>query len=147
MKRENTHVPKTRPEKDYYARYIKTQDYEPTVDETLKFPSTDDDKKDFSNQKSKKKRKTSFQQKVIDHFEENWIKWLGGLIITILLWLMFDSKISIAGIDFKVGRIQEDVKELKQTDKETNDRLQRQELDIRENQIKIEGIEKDNSKK
>jgi hypothetical protein len=142
MKRDNSHIAKSRPEKDYYAKYIKTQDYEPTVDETLKFPSTDDDKKDFSNQKSKKKRKATFQQKLQDHFEENWLKWVVGFVATILIWLMFDSKSSIGVLDIKVGRVQDDIKELKTVDKETNKRLQDQELNLRENKIRIENIEK-----
>ncbi|MFA6925298.1 MAG: hypothetical protein WC223_13715 [Bacteroidales bacterium] len=145
MRKANSHISKTKPEKDYYTKYIKTQDYEPTVDETLKFSETDDDKKDFSNQKSKKKRKPKLQQQIYEHFEENWIKWASGLIIALLVWLMFDSKLSISGINYKVDRIQDDVKELKQTDKETNQHIQQQDLNIKENQIKIENLEKNNS--
>ena len=144
MRKERTHVSKTIPERDYYSKYIKSKDYEPTVDETLHFPSTDDDKKDFSNQKTNKKRKVSLQQQLSDHFEENWIKWVGGVIACVLLWLMFDSKLSINGIEYKVSSMQDDIKELKQTNKETNEHLQKQDLNIREHQVRIETLQKGN---
>lgn len=142
MRKNNSHVSKSRPERDYYSKYIKSQDYEPTVDETLKFPSTDDDKKDFSNSKTRKRRKLTFQQQFSDHLNENWPKWIGGSIVAILLWLMFDSKIAINGINYNVNTLKEDIQEMKQTDKETNEHLQKQDLNIRENQIRIESLQK-----
>ncbi len=146
MRKNNSHVSKTKPERDYYSKYIKSQDYEPTIDETLKFPSTDDDKKDFSNSRTRKKRKPTFQQQLSDHWHENWPKWIGGGIVAILFWLMFDSKIEINSINYNVNDIKEDIQDMKKVDKETNEHLQNQDLNIRENQIRIENIQKSNKK-
>ena len=55
---------------------------------------------------------------------------------------MFDSKIAINGINYNVNTLKEDIQEMKQTDKETNEHLQKQDLNIRENQIRIESLQK-----
>jgi len=99
MKKRGTYNGKTRQAKDYYAKTIKNQDYEPTVDETINFPETDDVEKDFSLPKSTKKRKPKFKQVIIDHFNENWLYWVVGIICIVIFFYMVDAKVDIKGID------------------------------------------------
>lgn len=101
---------------------------EPTVDETIIFPETDDNKRDFSLPKSSNKRKISIKQKLSDHFYENWVNWLVGAVAMILIFLMIDSKVDIKGIETNVDNIKEDMKDVKETQKEINNKVHDQDL-------------------
>lgn len=142
MTQRKTHIGKSSYEKDYYSRQIKNLDYEPTIDETINFPETESAKRDYSIPKSTKKRKPKLKQKIIDHIEENWIKWAIGFAALVLLYFFVDSKVDIKGIDTKVDVIKEDVKELKQNQKENVEKFHQQDMKIQENKLHIEEIDK-----
>jgi len=141
MTQRKGHMGKSKMERDYYSRFIKNLDYEPTIDETIKFPETDDTKRDFSLPKSSDKRKVSLKQKLSDHFEENWIRWVIGAFVVLLIFLMYDSKVDIKGIETNVDNIKEDMKDVKGSQKEIQNKLHEQDLKIQENKIKLESIE------
>lgn len=146
MTQRKSHTGKTKFEKDYYSRIIKNLDYEPTVDETIKFPESDDSKKDFSVAKSSSKRKISLKEKLSYHFEENWLHWVIGVVAAVLLFLMVNSKVDIKGIETNVENIKEDVEEVKGSQKEINDKLHKQDMKIQENQLRIESLSKNDAK-
>ena len=146
MRKTHNHTTKSKIEREYYAKALKDLDYEPTVDETIKFPETDDRKRDFSLPKSPHRRKISFKQKVSDHFEENWIKWLLTGACVVIFFLMIDSKTHIASINTKVDTIKEDVTELKKTEKENLERFHKHELELQEVKFKMEVLEKKDEK-
>lgn len=138
MTQRKGHTGKSKVEKDYYSRFIKNLDYEPTVDETIKFPETDDTKRDFSLPKSSEKRKVRLTQKISDHFNDNWLHWIIGAVAMILIFLMVDSKVDIKGIETNVDNIKDEVKDIKDSQKEIRNKLHDQDLQIQENKIRIE---------
>lgn len=142
MTQRKTHTGKSKYEKDYYSRQIKNLDYEPTVDETINFPETESAKRDYSVPKSSVKRKPKIKQQIIDHFEENWLKWVVGFVALFLLYFLVDSKVDIKGIDTKVDIIKEDVNELKQNQRDNVEKIHQQDMKIQENKFHIEEIDK-----
>lgn len=147
MTQRKSHIGKSKFQKDYYSRQIKSLDYEPTIDETINFSETESSKRDYSVPKSTKKRKQKFKQQLIDHFEDNWLKWVIGFVTLFLLFFLVDSKVDIKGIDTKVDVIKEDVNELKQNQKENVEKLHQQDMKTQENKLRIEELEKSKQNK
>ena len=145
MRKTSQHAGKSRAEKEYYSKALKHIDYEPTVDETMKFPETDDAARDYSTPTSTHRRKTPIKQQIIDHFEENWIKWVIVGASIVIFYLMVDSKIAISTIGTKVDVIKEDVSELKKAEKDNQKRFHQQDLQIQEARLRIDAFEKQGS--
>ena len=142
MRQSTSHKIKSRAEREYYAKALKNLDYEPTVDDTLDFPETDDKDRDYSIPTSPHRRKkTSMKQKLIEHFEDNWIKWVFAGVGTIIFFFMIDSKVDITRIDTKVEIMSEDVIDLKKSDKENLERFHKHELELQKANLKIESLE------
>ena len=141
MRNPSGHAGKSKSAREYYTKAIKHLDYEPTLDESLKFPESDDTQRDYSVQKSPKRRKPTIKQQFLDHWEENWVRWLIAGVGIVLLYLMVDSKIAITAINGKVDNIKEEVTELKQVNKSNQDRFQQQELKLQEQHFRISSIE------
>lgn len=145
MRKTSQHTGKSKAEREYYSKSLKHLDYQPTVDETMKFPETDDSARDYSVPTSTHRRKTTIKQQIIDHFEENWIKWVFVGVSIVIFYLMVDSKISISTIGTKVEVIKEDVSELKKAEKDNVERFHKQDLQILEARMRIDAFEKQGS--
>lgn len=141
MRNIGKHVSKSTAHKYSYIDNLKNMDYEPTIDDTLKFPETDDKERDFSLPKSSKKRPIPLKNKFHDHIEQNWLSYLIGIIGIIFFYFMVDSKTDISRIDTNVSNIKDDVNELKNDHKENINTLHKQKLEILENKYRIKAIE------
>jgi len=135
------HIPKSNAHREYYVKVLKNLDYEPTVDDTLKFPETDDKDKDYSLPTTEKRRRLPFKTQIREHFEENWIKYVVGIISAVLFFLMVESKIDISVIKEKINNLREDIIEVKSLTKENRNKLDNQEKEILENKYKIKYLE------
>lgn len=142
MRKTSQHVGKSNAEREYYSKALKHLDYQPTVDETMKFPETDDAARDYSIPTSTHRRKTPIKQQLIDHFEDNWIKWVLIVASIMFSYLMIDSKISISTLGIKIDVIKDDVSELKKAEKDNLERFHQQDLQIQEARLKIDAFEK-----
>jgi hypothetical protein len=141
MRESKNHTSKNFNEKESYRRYIKQTDYEPTVDETLKFNSTDEQQKGLA-QTTAGYRGISLHTSVTNHLKEHWGEYLIAFLLIIMSYFMYESKIDINGINIKVNSIEDDVKELKTEQKELNQKNHEQDLKIQKNDLKIEEIDK-----
>jgi len=145
MRKTSPHAGKSKAEKEYYSKALKHLDYQPTVDETIKFPETDDADKDYSIPTSTHRRRTNLKQQICDYFEDNWIKWLLAGIGAVIFYLMVGAKISISTVETKVDIIMEDVTDLKKVEKEHQERFHQQDLQIQESRLRIQALEKRDS--
>jgi len=141
MRKSQSHVPKSNLEKEYYMKGIKNFDYEPTVDEAIKFPVTDNTDRDFSVQTSPHRRKSNFNESFFNHLEDNWIKWLIAGIGFVIFYLMVDSKIDITRILTNVENLKQDVTRLNDGQEQNAEKIQKQEIEIEKTKMKIEFIE------
>jgi hypothetical protein len=142
MKSRNSHTGKSPADKDYYARAIKRMGAEPTVDETVPFSQTDDTRQDFSVPTSRNRRPEPVFHQISEHFRENWPRWILAVAGIVLMYLMGDSRATVASIDTKVQYIQEDIKDLKQSNRENLQKIQNQELQVQKNEMRIDNLEK-----
>ncbi len=143
MSRQKGHTPKNRLERDYYTRYIKSRDYEPTVDESLKFEDSSDSKPDYSEPTTNKSRKVSLKHQLEDYLRENWIPGVIGLIVVIGGYFMISSQITMGKIETLLFKMDEDVKEIKDDIKGSNDKLDKIDDQSKENSWKLDQIEKE----
>lgn len=86
---------KTPREREYFTREIKKVDYQPTIDESLDFHSSDDNQSDLSISKVAATRPPKIKERLADHFKENWITWVVGGI-SVLLVFLFSPLIGIS---------------------------------------------------
>ena len=156
MGRNSGHTPKSKIQKDFYTRYIKEQNYEPTVDESLGFDTSNDKEEDFSLQKAERKRKEPKKDIILRHFEENWVKWVFSFAGIALLYFFFTFQVNLSRTDSRSLENEKDIsnlnvdtdKEVERLDKEIEklegkielekDKNQQQDLNIQRNSIMIE---------
>jgi|GEM_PF-1611742 len=143
MSRNRGHASKNRFERDYYTRYIKSKDYEPTVDESLKFEDSSDSKPDYSEPTSNKSRKISLKYQLEDYVKENWIPGVITLIVIIGGYFMVTSQITMGKIETLLFKMDEDVKEIKEDIKGTNNELSKINDQSKENSWKLDQLEKE----
>ena len=146
MKRNYGHTPKSKPERSAYTQYIKKQKYEPTTDEALEFEESVDKNQDLSVATSRKTRKRPIGNVLKDHFEENWPNWLVGGLTFVLLFVMVDSKIDIARIFEKFDFVNTNLERIEENQTDLKESIHNQDLQIQENKLKIEHLEKDGLK-
>lgn len=140
MNSRYSHKAKTHRERGSYSKYIKRLDYSPTIDETLPFPSSEKAGEDLSEPTTKRARKIPFQDKIKDHFADNFINWIVGATIFIFIFLVYDSKIDIARLNSNIGTFKESISELKEYAKSNLSQLHTHDLKIQENKIRIENL-------
>jgi hypothetical protein len=142
MNPREAHVGKSFPQKQGYWRYISEQDYEPTVDEKLPFNQTTESGEELRESSGRRRSGIALRTRLIDHLSENWFNWLVGAVAVILLWLMFDSKNAISIINERISSLKESIASIKAVvDSNTNAEHQN-DLQINENRLKIEFLQK-----
>jgi hypothetical protein len=137
MTSRKSHVQKTKNERQHYWDYIESRDHESTKSEALDFNATTQGGEETSLF-SPTSRPINFTDQVKEHFKKNWITWLVYALLSVLIWLMGDSKIDIAKIETKVEYSQDQINEIKGFIKKIEDKNNAQDLDIRDNQNNIE---------
>ncbi len=146
MRDKHNHIAKTPKHKEYYMKNLKNMDYEPTIDEAIKFQDTDDNERDFSIPKSSNARPLPFFDQLKNHFEKNWIGYVISIGCLVLIFLMFDSKKEFSRIDITINNVKEDVTELKVICKENSDKIHKTELELLDEKYRIKSIEEKQKK-
>ena len=141
MDRRNIHTGKSSSDRERYVRYIKKTDYEPTVDERISLGHSDLEGEEFQEPTSKRKRKISTKEKLLDHFGEHWVEWLVTIALGVLYFLMSASKIDITRIEGHIESHKEKISNLETDSKNQNKTDHDQDLQINENLIRISNLE------
>jgi len=137
----DVHVGKSQTERDVYARYIKKQDYEPTINESISLGDSDQAGQELKEPTELRKRPTSLNERIEDHIETHWLEWLLAIIIALISYLSFDTKIDIARIYERLTSQFQALKELKDAAKDETQTNQAQQLLLREHAIKLQNME------
>jgi hypothetical protein len=140
MKRRK-HIGKGKKEKDLYVSALKKLDYEPTVDDSLDFSQSDNNKEELGLPKTKRKRLPPIDERIKEHFKENWVKWFIGLIGLVLSIFIFDFNRDLGRLEGSVSIILDNVKGIKDENNKLSDKIQSQELTTQEMQFKIKNLE------
>jgi hypothetical protein len=147
MKRTDRHVGKSFREREYYSKKIRGLDYEPTIDETLKFDESDESKKDFSLPTTRATRPRKVSERITDHLKENWIAWIFALIGLTIVYYGFTFNRALGTLEGIMGELRDTVKNMHENFKGLDDKFHSHDLEIQKNSLKIEQIERDIHKK
>jgi len=96
MSNRNRHVGKNKAQRFAYSRYIKTLDYEPTIDESIDFGSTEKGGEELTESTSRRPSRGINKIMIFDHLKEHWVAWLIGSIVVLGLYLVNESRVTIA---------------------------------------------------
>lgn len=146
MNPRNTHVNKTPPQRKQYWKYIESQDYEPTVDEKLRFARTGQGGEELGEPSVKRRRRIKLSTRIGDHLSENWVNWLFAIAGAVLLWLMTGSKVNIASLEANQSSDRDSIKTLQETASKLSELETQQMLQINENRLRIDFLDKEISR-
>ncbi len=141
--KQSKHGSKGQRERDYYSKVIKKTDYEPTVDESLKFPSSDSKEEDYSVSKAKNSRPPKTTDRIASHFKEYWIGWVVSLTAFFLILFAVDFNRDMGKVEGKIENIDNSISNIDKTYSQLNDKVHEQDLKIRENQVHIKYLRQD----
>lgn len=135
--RKFSHQTKSQRKRETYYKAVKAVDYEPTVDDSLAFPVSDDRKPDYSTSTEPRTRPQKLSMRISEHVKENWIAWLVGAIGILLVFFVFNFNRDMGKMEGKMEGLTTSVNEVKSDVKHLNDKIHSQDLDIQKNQIEI----------
>ena len=138
----NTRGAKSNREREAYVRYIRKQDYEPTVDDTLSFAQSSTAGEELSKPTASYKRPIRFQDQIKIYIKDHWLEGIFSIVILLLLYFMIDSKIDMAKATTQISNIEKNETNITQDLNAKTSKDHEQDLDIRENKIRIEQLEK-----
>lgn len=141
MSRTNRYQKKSPDHLRAYNRAIRTQRYEPTLDETLDFKETSEAGEDLSEPAKNRRRPINHKSRIKDHFLENWANWLVGALAIVGLYFMIDAKVELARVDARVDFNKELTTSL-DADLDGNAKHDaEQDLWIQENRLRVQQLE------
>ena len=143
MKNRGRHVGRNYKEKEYYNRKIKTFGYDPTVEDENPFGETDSGAKYYSLPKASGVRKRGLQERLSEHFVENWIGWVLGIIATVILIFGFDFNRELGTIGGILNETKNVVSGNSTKLENINEKIHQYELDIQKIDSKVDYLEKD----
>lgn len=137
---------KSNREREAYVRYIRKQNYEPTVDDTLPFAQSSIGGEELSKPTTSHKRPINLQDQIKTYIADHWLEGIFSLVILLLLYFMIDAKIDMAKASTQISTIEKNETTIIQDLKTNDTKDHEQDLDIRENKIRIGQLEKSDSK-
>ncbi len=90
------HIGKSREQRQSYGRYIRSLDYEPTIEEGIDFGSTEKGGEELSESTSQRKSRGYTKNRIREHIKDHWIEWIIGGLIVFGLFLINESRITTA---------------------------------------------------
>jgi hypothetical protein len=96
MADRNKHVGKSNAQRFAYNRYIRTLDYEPTINESIDFGSTEKGGEELSESISRRTSRGHTKRVIFDHLKEHWVTWLIGALVILGLYLVNESRVTTA---------------------------------------------------
>lgn len=140
--RKFNHKTKSQKKREAYYKAVRTVDYEPTVDDSLQFPVSDDKKSDYSTPTEHRARPPKISERISEHVKEYWIAWLVAAIGVVLVFFIFNFNRDMGKVEGKIEGLSTSVSEFKGDVRNLNDKVHAQDLAIQKNQLEIESLQK-----
>lgn len=141
MKKREIHAGKSHGERDYYARYLKNKDSEPTsAEETVLEPSTEDGT-DLREPKLTGRRPIGTGKKIWEHIQEHWLEWAFCIVIALVIFFGRDVLIDLTRIETNQLIQKESISFLQSRAQKISDKNQEQDLTLKEHSIRISHVE------
>jgi len=132
------HVAKSLDQRSAYARYIKSLDYDPTVDESLEFDSTENAVEELGESRGTRPGEKSSKGAISAHFRSHWIEWIIAAMVIIGLYLINESRVTISILGKSVEENTDSIKDIQTDVRDLTKRTNDSELEIVGNSKDIE---------
>ena len=86
----NDHTAKSRSERQYYAKQIHRQDYDPTSDDSLDFPDSDDPSEELAVSPTNRLQTVNPISKVSLYIRDHWVEFLVAAVALVLGFFLFE---------------------------------------------------------
>ena len=140
---KHMHAGKSKKEKEYYKMAIHKLDYEPTVDDSLKFPASDSTEEDLSVSKTQKMQTINKVDKIAEYIKNNWINWVIMIIAAALSFFIYHFNGDMGEVKGRLFGVSENINRIESLVKENIDENHKQDLLINENKIRMNFLEKE----
>ncbi|MBN8652650.1 MAG: hypothetical protein J0L67_14555 [Cytophagales bacterium] len=147
MKRKvNQHTTKNPAQRRSYSKAIKDLTYDPTVDDSLSFSSSDDPTDKYKVEDVPPKRPISFGDRLVDIRDKYGWTVVGSIILVLATYFVFDFNHDLTEVKTKQEGTKEDVEDVKSDIEKINDKNQQQDLKLKEQEVKLQFIEQQKRK-
>lgn len=137
------HAGKGKAEKEYYSKAIHKQRYDPTIDDSIEFPDTDDPKEDLRVSKTARLQRVGPIEKAKDWAAENWIGLLVSATAVLLMFFVFHFNRDLGRAEGKIELIDSDVKRVSSEVIEVRKDVEEAKRKVEVSSVKLEYVEKD----
>jgi hypothetical protein len=142
MKRKvNQHTTKNSAQRRNYSKAIKDLTYDPTVDDSLNFSSSDDPTDKYKVEDVPPKRPVTFGDRLNDIRDKYGWTVLGSIILVATTYFVFDFNRDLTEVKTKQDGTKEDLQEVKSDIKNIDEKNQQQDLKLKEQEVKIQFLE------
>jgi hypothetical protein len=135
------HVGKSPIAREYYSRYLKNIDCEPTVDDQIALSPSTEGGVELREPTSNRKRPISTSQKLQEHLQNHWVEWLFGTIVAITAWSVIYARIDFARIETNQITQKESITVLQSGTQKASNKNHEQDLMLREHSLRISNVE------
>jgi len=118
------HIGKTQEQRQAYGRYLKSLDYEPTLEEGIDFGSTENGGEELSESTSKRRPKGYIRNIMRDHFSDHWLEWVFGGLLLIGLFLINESRVTTTIMNNTLSSTSESVDKIEEKVDKMEDKLE-----------------------
>lgn len=125
-------------ERKMYGQYVKETSYEPTVDLTHNFSGSSSLGRDLSQQQSNSVRPGRRWRQFQDHFSENWVAYIFGGILSLVVYLTHTGRIELNSLNNGITNIKESITDLSNQQGKNTDLIQNLRLDVQKNQLNLQ---------
>jgi hypothetical protein len=146
MNRRERHVGKSPMAREFYSRYLKKIDCEPTVDDQIALSPSTEGGVELREPTSKRKRTVNTGQKLQEHFQDHWVEWLFGSIVALTAWSVIYARIDLVRIETNQITQKESITVIQSGTQKASDKNQEQDLTLREHSLRISNVEEKVSK-
>lgn len=147
MKRKtNQHTNKSIAQRRSYSKAIKELTYDPTVDDSLDFASSDDPTDKSRIEDAPPSRPVSLGDRLIEIRDKYGLTIIGSIVLVVASYFVFDFNHDMTEVKTKQEGLEDDVKEIKSDVEKVNDKNQEQDLKLKEHEVKIHFLEQTKKK-
>lgn len=141
MDRRYGHIGRSSRDKERYVRHLGEISYTPTAEESFRFPESDNLEEDNSVQQATGKRRQPTPP-IIEHFKANWIGWVVVAFIAIAIYFATDFSRTLGSMENMLDEVRRALGTFEGKIENIEDQIKEQEMKLREQNIKIDYLEK-----
>lgn len=147
MKRkENKHTSKSPSQRRNYSKAIRELSYDPTVDDSINFSSSDEVSERYKVEDVPPKRPVTINDRLAEIRDKHGLTIIGSIIFLVATYFVFDFNRDLTEVKAKQENLKENIQEIKSDIKDLRNKDQEHELKLKEQEIRNELTDKSKKK-